>query len=140
LPKGKLRVYEMTPTGRFPVTTVDLNHSIEGDTEVALGAERDIIFQRQLNATTRTDLEFDRFGRVSGYDVRDEFSDALRNRLSTPATLKLTEIIPGKWGLVTDLPTTTKEDNKITWEFTLAPGELKQITFTIVRRTGTRAD
>lgn len=140
LPRGGLHVEEVTGGRRVPVTTAELVHAADRETEVALGGERDIIYERRILNRRKTDVEFDRLGRVSGFDTSEEVCDAFRNRLPVPVRIELIEKIPGKWDFASRTTPTTKEANEVRWGFELQPHEAREIVFKIIRHTGSRAD
>lgn len=140
LPKGHLEVYEMVSGQRVPVIGTDLNHASDKETEVYVGVERDIVFERKILSRRKTDVEFDRIGRVSGFDTSEEVCDSFRNRLATPVRIELVEKVPGKWDFAGRTPPTKKEANEVRWEFELEPDGSKEIVFKVIRHTGSRAD
>lgn len=140
LPRGGLQVQEVVGGRRLPVTAGELVHAADRDTEVALGVERDIVYDRRILSRRKTDVEFDRLGRVSGYDTSEEVRDAIRNRLPVPVRIELIEKIPGKWDFASRTTPTRKEANEVRWEFDLEPNEAREIVFKIIRHIGSRAD
>jgi hypothetical protein len=140
LPTGHLEVYERTAAGRMPVVGTDLVHAADKETEVFIGSQPNVVFERTVTNTRKTDVEFDRLGRVSGYDITDDLVAVFRNRTGTPLELELIERVPGKWDCTTDPAPTKREANELRWTLKMEPGAESQVSFTIVRRTGSRAD
>lgn len=139
LPKGHLEVYEATGGARRFVTGTDLNHVTDKETEIALGPEGGVVFERKTLSSRKTDVEFDRIGRVSGFDTTEEICDLFRNHLPVAAHMEVLEKIPGKWDLKSKVAPTKTEANQVTWEFDLAAGARSELTFSLTRHTGTRA-
>lgn len=140
LPRGGLQVEALADGRRLPVAAGELVHAADRETEVALGVERDIVYERRILNRRKTDVEFDRLGRVSGFDTSEEVCDALRNRLSVPVRVELIERVPGKWDFASRTAPTRREANEVRWEFELQPHEMREIVFKIIRHTGSRAD
>jgi len=140
LPKGHMEVYENTPEGCVPLVGTDLVHAADKETEVFVGAEPDIVFERTLMGTRKTDVEFDRLGRVSGFDTADDVTAVFRNRLQSPVDLELVEKVPGKWDATCRPEPTKREANEMRWALQLEPGGSAEVAFTVVKHTGSRAD
>ena len=139
LPKGHLEVSEVLGGKRLPVTGGDLDQQADKDTEIPLGAERDVVYERTLLSTRKTDVEFDKIGRVSGFDTSDETSAVFRNRLPQAVHIEVIERVPGKWDLVTKVAPVKQDPNEVHWEMDLQPNQRAEMQFTAVRHTGTRA-
>lgn len=140
LPKGHLEVSERVGLDLVPVAAGDLVQAQDKDTEILLGDEPNVIFERKILKRGKNMLEFDRLGRVSGYDTTEEVSDLLRNRRASAIKVELIEGIGGKWDFTSPDAPTLKEANLLKWEFELPAGKAREIRFTITRHTGTRAD
>ncbi len=140
LPGGHLEIYESVAGKSIPVLATNLSQSTTGATEIRLRSEPDIIFERKTLKRTKTDVEFDRIGRVSGYDTSEEISAVFRNRLPNTVRLELIERVPGKWEFSAREAPTVKEANAVRWNFDLEPNARQEFVFSIVRHTGTRAD
>ena len=140
LPVGHLEIREVVNGRRVPVLGTDLNQSTGGETAVLLGTTRDIVFERTLLGTRKTNVEFDRIGRVSGFDTVEEVGEMLRNRMGIPVHVSLVERVPGIWDLATLTPPAAKYANEMWWEFDLKPGDKAEASYTVTRKTGTRAN
>jgi hypothetical protein len=139
LPVGHLEVREVVDGRRVPVLGTDLNHNAGGETAILLGTTRDIVFVRTPLGTQKTNVEFDRIGRVSGFDTSEEVGEVLRNRMAVPVHVSLVERVPGIWELATETAPAAKYANEMWWEFDLKPGDQTAIRYTVTRKTGTRA-
>lgn len=139
LPQGHLELYERQGAERTWVLSGDLVPAADKETELALGVERQIIFQRTTTSWRKTEVQFDRVGRVSGFDTTEEISAVVRSRLTAPAQVEMVERVPGKWELDTRVPPTKREANLVQWDYVLEPGERREITFRIIRHIGSRA-
>jgi hypothetical protein len=139
LPRGHVEVLESTASGARRALGADLVQVLDGDTEFSLGTERRLIFERKMMAHRKTDLEFDRLGRVAGFDTCDDIRDRFRNRAAFAARIEVIEHAAGKWDLRADTPPTSRGVSELRWEFDLPAGAQHDVPFTLVRHSGTRA-
>lgn len=140
LPKGHLEVYETTTEGCVPLVGTELVHAADKETEVFVGAEPNIVFERTMMGMRKTDVEFDRLGRVSGFDTAEDLTAVFRNRLQSPVDLELVERVPGKWDATCKPEPTKREANEMRWALQMEPGGSAEVVFTVVKHTGSRAD
>jgi hypothetical protein len=138
LPVGHLEVREVIAGRRAAVLGTDLNHVTWGETEINLGVERGIIYERTLCSTGKLNVEFDRMGRVSGFDTTEEVRESLRNRLTTPAHIEIVERVPGAWELATETAPAWKGGNDMRFDMDLQPADKAEVAYTVTRHTGTR--
>jgi len=140
LPSGHLEVYEVLDGVRHWLLSGTLSHSISAETQVGLGRELDILFERKILARHKTDVEFDTIGRVSGYDTSEQVLDVVRNRLPILASIELTEPVSGKWEITAEPAPTSRDSAKAVWVFDLEPNARQELAFTVLRHIGSRAD
>lgn len=140
LPKGHLEVSERVGADLLPVAAGDLSQVLDRDTEILLGDEPNVVFERKVLKRGKNMVEFDRLGRVSGYDTTEEIGESVRNRRGSAIRVELIEAIGGKWDFASADAPTVKEANLLKWEFELPAGDARNIQFVITRHTGTRAD
>lgn len=143
LPKGHVEVLETRDGALIPVTAGDLDARTDRPTELDLGVERGMVFERKTMARRKQSIEYDKAGRVAGYDSVEDVAVSLRNRTGADVRVELIEKTPGKTTIACKL-TAADEDptdpNQITWPVNLKPGETATVNFTITRKVGTKGD
>jgi len=143
LPKGHVEVLELCDGALIPVTAGDLDARADRPTELDLGVDRGVVFERKTMARRKQSIEYDRAGRVAGYDSVEDVAVSLRNRTGADVRIELIEKTPGKTTIACNL-TAADEDpndpNQITWPVNLKPGETASVNFTITRKVGSKGD
>jgi hypothetical protein len=140
LPKGHVEIDQIRDDVRAWIGADDLEQQSDKPTELDLGVERNVVFERKTLSRSKTSLEMDKTGRVSGYDIIEETSALFRNHLDTAATVELVEKTPGKAVITGKLAPTSKNGNESRWTLTVEPQTESEVRFTYTRKIGTRAD
>ena len=121
-----------------PLGTVAVPYTPAGEkAELDLGVVPGVIAERRLMRTRRTDLEYDRFGAVSGYDDHEDIEIEFRNRLAVPVTLTYTDNVPGVWNIASD-EAYTEDVNQVIFRADLQPNEVRTLTYRLLKRNGSR--
>jgi len=108
------------------------------EAELDTGPSRLVTAKRTLMSYSLTSLQYDPTGAISGYDRQEEYRVELRSLAGAPVAVEVFEDIPGVWTLKTAEAFNKVNDNAVVFPVTLAPGESRSLSFTIVRREGTR--
>lgn len=143
LPKGHVEVLELRDGALIPVAAGDLDARADRTTELDLGIERGVVFERKTMARRKQGIEYDKAGRVAGYDSVEEVAVSLRNRTGADVRVELIEKTPGKTTVACKLVAAAEEPNdpnQITWPMDLKAGETAAVTYTITRKVGTKGD
>jgi hypothetical protein len=137
LPAGPMTV--VTPTEVPPASMRDAHLSYEPSEtfEIDLGFERDVVVERRLTERRKTLLEFDRLGKVSGFDTVESCRIDVRNRTGGPAEIELVETVLETWELKTDALHVLEDGKAFMLLEVPADGE-GSVEFTLVKHSGTR--
>jgi hypothetical protein len=136
LPDGPMLIQDAADP-QTPIFKTQLAYQAGQEFEVDMGPEPEVVVERKLMSSRRSNLELDRFGRVSGLDTTEEYLLTVRNHLPRPITLEIVETALSTW----DLKGPTPARKEISWvQFDLpvgaeGAGELK---FGFVKHAGTR--
>lgn len=139
LPRGHVEVREVSGESTRRLAGADLVQALDTLTELPLGVERRLVFQRTVLANRKTDFEFDRLDRVSGFDTCDDIRDSFRNRTGAPVRVELIERAAGKWNLRSDPAPVTLTAGEARWQLEVPAGCDQDVNLTVVRHSGTRA-
>ncbi len=137
LPAGPMTV--VTPTDVPPASMRDARLSYEPSEtfEIDLGFDRDVVVERRLTERRKTALEFDRLGKVSGFDTVEAYHIELRNRTGEPIQIELVETVLKTWELRTDAEHEV-EDGKALMLLEVPADGQSSVEFTLVKHSGTR--
>jgi hypothetical protein len=137
LPAGPLTVISDTPGDLDDQVVTELTYEPAEEFEVNLGVERNLVVDRRLVERTRTRLEFDRLGRVSGLDTVERHHLQVRNHTSTEVALEVVEPVLDTWEFATDAPHVLEPGKAIMHLLVPADGSA-ELAFTITQHSGTR--
>jgi hypothetical protein len=139
LPAGKAEV-RVPGDADLPrvVRIMDLSPKPGEALEIPLGREDDLVVERKLLSTDKTAVEFDRYGKVSGFDTVEDYRTVVRNRLAEPVHCELIEPVLGAWELATKTAPKKLENNIATFDATLKGGESLTLDFRLTKHSGTR--
>ncbi|MFP4249506.1 MAG: hypothetical protein ACLFU7_07590 [Armatimonadota bacterium] len=137
LPSGPMTI--VTPTDVPPASMRDARLSYEPSEsfEIDLGIERDVVVERRLTERRKTALEFDRLGKVSGFDTVESYRIEVRNRTDEPIEIELVETVLETWEMKTDAVHVLEDGQAFMPLGVPADGE-DSIEFTLVKHSGTR--
>jgi len=137
LPEGALTVYGPDDSG-IPVFRTQLTYQPGQELEMDLGPESDVIVERKLMTTQRSNIETDRFGRVSGSDTTEEYLITARNRTGCDLNLEIVEMLLSTWEL-RSLPAVARvELNQAHFNLPLAANGAAELKMTFIKHSGTR--
>lgn len=138
LPEGSLTVYEAGQEG-IPLFRAQLVYQPGEALDIDLGPEPDVVVERKMVNYQRSNVETDRFGRVSGMDTTEDYVVAVRNRTDCDIVLESTEILLSTWELKS-LPHVAKiELNTAQFNVPAAAGGDGELKLTFLKHSGTRA-
>jgi hypothetical protein len=143
LPKGHVEVLQKRDGTLLPVASSDLEARADKPTELDLGVEPSVVFERKVTARHKQGIEYDKAGRVAGYDSVEEIAVSLRNRTADDVRIELIEKTPGKTTVACKLAAAEEnpnDPNQITWPLTLKAGQSVTVTYTITRKVGSKGD
>lgn len=136
LPDGPMVIQEAGDL-QAPIfkTTLDLQPGKQF--EVDMGPEPDIIVERKLVSSQRSNFDMDRFGRVTGMDTTEQWELTALNHLDRPVTLEVVETVLSTWDLK-GLDPAERETSWAQWDLPLPAGGEGDLKFTLVKHSGTR--
>lgn len=143
LPRGHVEVLELRDGALEPVASGDLDARSDKLTELDLGVERGVVFERKTMTRRKQGIEYDKAGRVAGYDSVEEVAVSLRNRTAGDVQVELIEKTPGKTTVSCKLPAAAEDPNdpnQITWPISLKAGQTVTVPYTITRKVGSKGD
>ena len=139
LPGGKAEV-RVPGTAELPriARLVDLSPKPGEALEIPLGREDDVVVERKLLSVDKNAIEFDRYGKVSGFDTVEDYRIVVRNRLPGAARCEIIEPVLGAWDLTTKTAPKKLENNIATFAATVKGGEALSLDFRLTKHSGTR--
>jgi hypothetical protein len=135
LPPGSLALYE---GGDVPALLTQLAPQAGKPLEIALGTEPDLIIERTLISSLRSNFETDRTGRVSGLDTTETYELCLRNRTAAEVVVLATETVLSTWELSGPRPPEEQTATSATFRLAVRAGEEISLRFTLIKHAGTR--
>ncbi len=148
MPKGPMSVYLVNDGegDEFPAAVAECDFPTVAQTQdqqrlsVDLGADRDVSVKREKLSLKRTNLDFDRLGRVSGSDVKETWRLQVQNSTRHEVTIEIMQELLDSWEITAEQSPDMVEDYTALWTAEIAPGESKTIEYVIIKHEGTRAD
>ena len=139
LPGGKAEV-RVPGTADLPriARMLDLNPKPGEALEIPLGREDDLVVERKLLSVDKNAVEFDRYGKVSGFDTVEDYRIVVRNRMPGAAHCEIIEPVLGAWELATKTAPKKLEGNIATFDATVKGGEALSLDFRLTKHSGTR--
>lgn len=120
-----------------PVFKTQLDFQPDKEFEVALGPEPDVVVERKLLSSKRSNFDFDRFGRMTGVDTTEDMMIAVRNHLAHAIALDVTETVLATWDLKGPEPA-KKDASSVQWSVPLEANAAAELKFSLVKHAGTR--
>lgn len=138
LPDGAMTIYEPQDDS-LPLFNTQLTYQPGQELKVGLGPEPEVVVERKLMNTTRTNFETDRFGRVTGSDTTEDYALSLRNRLAGPIALEWTETVLSTWDMKCALTPDKTDTSFVQFNLEVTPDQPLQAKYTLVKHSGSRA-
>jgi len=142
LMSGTVRLLWRTENGDvIPLADATISHvSVGSEAELDAIAVPDIIVERKLMDYRIGGIEFDKIGRITGYETRKQLRLDLRNRTAELVRLTVTERIPGVWSIETKEQYKAKGPNAVVFTVELKPQEVRTFQLKVTRYQGSRAE
>ena len=143
LPEGEFFVY--TDDGRKGLRFEGgANHKyipLGEDIELNLGNDGLLQYEERTVSSSRSEIQFDNFGSVTGWDETRVVELELRNARERAVPVKLTHVIAGDWSFVdvSDKTFEQLDQQTVRWNVTVPPSAKSIIKYTITVRQGSRA-
>jgi hypothetical protein len=138
LPKGALEVILADPRGLTrPLLSTELSYKPTEEFELALPPEADVLVERVMLDQRKQSVEFDRLGRVSGFDTVEHYRIEVRNRRPEAVDLEVVETVLDTWDFATRA-LHTAEDGKVVMQLSVPAGEAAALEFTLTKHSGSR--
>ncbi len=113
--------------------------SAERGAEVELGPSRTVFVRRVLVDERREALDFDRYGRVQGYDTVEEYFVEVVNVGDEPADVEVWEEMTSAWEMKAEPPPDTSFADAAVLRMKVLGGQRATVRYEIVKHSGTRA-
>ncbi len=139
LPPGDLTVFWPEAEERPPLALGPLPAPDKGMVTLNLGDSVEVVVKRLLLTQARKELEFDKQGRVCGFDLVETYRLEVTNYGSAPARVRLWEILMAQWELQSETALAKQEGGRVAFEVQPGPGETAAVEFVLVKHSGTRA-
>jgi hypothetical protein len=139
LPPGDLTVCWPEAEERPPLAVGALPVPEKGIVTLNLGDSAEVVVKRLMLTQARKDLEFDKQGRVCGFDLVETYRLEVTNCCFAPVRVRLWEIVMAQWELHSQMPLAKQEGGRVAFEVQPGPAETAVVEFTLVKHTGTRA-
>lgn len=137
LPKGPLSVAVEDEEATWELVRGELSYAAGESMEVPLGAERDILVERRLLERSKVRLEFDRLGRVCGFDTVERYELRVSNHTDRRAQLEVVETVLDTWDFETQALYVT-EAGRVVMRLEVPAAEESTLQFTLIKHSGTR--
>ena len=138
LPDGAMTIYEPQDDS-LPLFNTQLTYQPGQELKVDLGPEPDVVVERKLMNTARSNFETDRFGRVTGSDTTEDYTLSLRNRLAGPIALEWTETVLSTWEMKSALTPAKTDTSFVQFNLSVTPAQPLETKYTLVKHSGSRA-
>lgn len=104
---------------------------------IGIGPERDLLVERTLLEQSKVELEFDRLGKVSGFDTIERYRISVTSHLDREVEIEVRETVLQAWRLRTRALHVI-EDGRATMRMTVPAGGEASLEFTLTKHSGTR--
>jgi hypothetical protein len=140
LPAGPVSIVLLTEDGLAARSVAGkLAYTPGEEFELDLGVERDIVVERVLLDRSKQNLDFDRLGRVAGFDTIERYEIRIRNHCAADVQLEIVETVLDTWDFSTRELYARDLDEGVAVVRLVAPvGEERVLQFTMVKHSGTR--
>jgi len=128
----------LVTSGQAPPFSASLTLTPERGAELPLDKAWSVGVKRTVVSETRENLDFDRFGRVQGYDTREKIRLEIVNAAAGEQIVEVVEELPSTWDIVVEPPPDRHWTDRAVLRFTLAPGQRAQVEYTVIKHSGTR--
>jgi len=138
LPRGALQAMAVQPgeSARRLLAT-ELSYEPGQEFELALGPERDLVVEREMLDQRKIKVEFDRLGRVSGFDTVEQYRILVRNRRPDAAEIEVVETVLGTWDFATRARY-AQEQGRVIMHLSVPAGEERLLQFSLTKHSGSR--
>ncbi len=137
LPAGPMTVVTPTDVPPARMHRARLSYEPSETFEIDLGFERDVVVERRLMERVKTAVEFDRLGKVSGFDTVESYRVEVRSQLDDPIEIELMETVLKTWEIKTDAEHELDGGKALMLLTVPARGD-SAVDFTLVKHSGTR--
>lgn len=139
LARADAHVREIATNGLVPRGNVIVPYTPIGEEcEIDLGPSKDVTAERRVVGQRRANIEFDRFGKVQGYDDHETVEVELNNWSMRPVTIEYTDTVPGVWDVASDEPYTEEGMNEVVFVLQMEPQTTRELHYRLIKRQGKR--
>ncbi|MEI8062922.1 MAG: DUF4139 domain-containing protein [Verrucomicrobiota bacterium] len=119
--------------GRTRVKYIPIGEQVE----LELGADRTVIVKPTLLDWQKTNIQFDQWGNVAGWTVKETWQVEVQNSKDIDVVLDIRRNFAGDWELKSDAKYENVDKSKVKFVFPLKPREQKTFTYELTTRFGT---
>ena len=119
--------------GRTRVKYIPIGEQVE----LELGADRTVMVKPTLLDWQKTNIQFDQWGNVAGWTVKEAWQVEVQNSKDIDAVLDIRRNFAGDWELKSDAKYENVDKSKVKFVFPLKPREQKTFTYELTTRYGT---
>jgi hypothetical protein len=112
---------------------------IQADIEVNLGPDDLVVYEQRKTSTRRTDFQFDRHDRVTGWDEHQNSIATVRNYRGKPLAIELRLQLAGDVELTPSRPTTSFDYQTVETKLTAESGNKAEFPFSVTIHHGKNA-
>lgn len=140
LPTGPVSIVLLTEDGLAARSVAGKLSYVPGEEfELDLGVERDIVVERVMLDRSKQNLDFDRLGRVAGFDTIERYEIRIRNHCAADVQLEIVETVLDTWEFSTrELYARDLDEGVVVVRLVAPVDEERALQFTLVKRSGTR--
>jgi len=118
--------------GRTRVKYIPIGEQVE----LELGADREVLVKPTLLDWQKTNLQFDQWGNVAGWTVKETWQFAVQNSKDIDVVLDIRRTFAGDWELKTDTQHENVDAHKVKFVLPLKSREQQQFSYELTTRYG----
>ncbi len=141
LPDGLIRVFRENAQDGLSYLGQQLVRyvPIKAEIEVNLGPDDLVVYESLMLGARRLNFSFDRWGKVNGWDERQQWNDTIRNYRTKPIVLELRRVWPGDVEYESPVNTALFDYQTVEVRFSVGPRAKKPYPFELLIHNGVNA-
>jgi hypothetical protein len=140
LPDGQVKAFRFVSddllysfVGRSTAKYIPVDEQVE----LELGNDLEVMVKPALVNWIKTDLQFDQFGNVKGWTIKETWEIEVQNSKEIDVVLDIRRNFAGDWSLATRAEYENVDATKVKFVFPLKPREKQKFTYELTTRHGT---
>jgi hypothetical protein len=142
LPDGQVQAFRLASddklyafVGRTAVKYIPVNETVE----MELGHDREVLVKPTLMNWEKTNLQFDQWGNVKGWTVKETWKIEVQNSKDIDVVLDIRRNFAGDWTLQTTAPNEKVDATKVKFVLPLTSRAKQQFTYEVTTNFGSNA-